>query len=47
MDNNCNECKNPGKLSNFQWGGLLLGVYLLSTSIYGTVKLFEKIISLF
>lgn len=47
MEKNCNECKNPGKLKDFQFGAMFFGSYLLVSSIYGTVKIVEKIISLF
>lgn len=36
----CNECKNKG-LSNMQIFSVVLGVYILFSAIYGTVKLLE------
>ena len=42
----CSSCKNPGKLSNFNFGVVILGSYLFFSSVYGTWKLIEKLISL-
>lgn len=36
----CNSCKNKG-FSNVQIFTMCLGVYILISSIYGTVKLIE------
>ena len=43
----CSSCKNPGKLSNFNLGMVAIGFYITVTSIYGTIKLIERLISLF
>lgn len=42
----CSTCKK-GKLSRTESATFILGFYLLSTSIYGTVELVKKLISLF
>lgn len=47
MEKECNECKNPGKLSDFEIGSVIVGFSILSLSIYGAVTLIQKIISLF
>lgn len=36
----CNECKNKG-LSNMQKFSIVLGIYILISAIYGTVKFIE------
>lgn len=41
----CNSCKKG--ISNTQKGMLVLSFYLLGSSIYGTVKLVQLIMSLF
>jgi hypothetical protein len=41
----CTTCKNP--FNGIQKGILVLSVYILISSIYGTVKLVEEISSLF
>ncbi len=43
---NCNSCKSKG-LSKSQTIMALLGTYILISSIYGTIKLFEVIFNLF
>lgn len=42
----CKSCKQKGP-SKTQIGGIILGLYLLASSIYGTVVLVGKLISLF
>lgn len=41
----CKSCKDP--LSKTQKGILVISVYMFGTSIYGTIKLAEYLISLF
>jgi len=41
----CKSCKDP--LSKTQKGVLVISVYMFGTSIYGTIKLVEYLISLF
>jgi len=41
----CKQCEKG--LSNTQKGLLVLGVYILGTSVYGTVKLIQLLYSLF
>lgn len=43
----CSSCKSKNGVENVKWGVLLFGLWVLSTSIYGTVELFKKLISLF
>ena len=40
----CNTCKTG--ISKKQWGTLFLGMYILSSSIYGTIELIKYVISL-
>ncbi len=42
----CKKC-NEKPTSNIQYISLIGGVYILGTSIYGTYKLFEMLVSLF
>ena len=42
---NCSACKKV--LSGIHWGILSLSAFILGTSIYGTIKLVQLIISLF
>ena len=42
----CKSCKQK-TLTNSQWGIAILGIYLIFSSIYGTVKLFKEVISYF
>lgn len=42
----CSSCEKK-KLSTTEIGTVVFGFYLLSTSIYGTVELVKKLISLF
>ena len=42
----CKKC-NQKPVSKFQYATIALGIYMLGTSIYGTIKLFELIVSLF
>jgi hypothetical protein len=42
----CKSCKNKG-LTRSQWGIAFLSVYLIFSSIYGTIKLFKEVISYF
>jgi hypothetical protein len=42
----CQKC-NQKPTSKLQYATIALGFYLLVSSIYGTVKLFEKLIELF
>lgn len=44
-EKNCNSCSN--KLSHTELKTGIIGFYLLGTSIYGTVELVKKLISLF
>lgn len=52
MENNekqkseCKTCKQKGP-GTFQIGSIILGFYVLITSIYGTIELFKGIIYLF
>ena len=52
MENNeqktsgCKSCKQKGP-GPVQIGSIILGFYILGTSIYGTIVLFKDIISLF
>jgi hypothetical protein len=41
----CKTCKQKGP-GAFQIGSIILGFYVLITSIYGTIELFKDIISL-
>jgi hypothetical protein len=42
----CKKCKQRGP-GAFQIGSIILGFYIIITSIYGTIELFKNIISLF
>ena len=42
----CEECKKKDSRS-YQWMMVFLGVYLLFSSVYGSVVLFEKLMSFF
>jgi hypothetical protein len=42
----CQKCKQK-PVSTTQYATIALGLYMLGTSIYGTIKLFELIIGLF
>jgi hypothetical protein len=42
----CKKCKQKGP-SNFQIGSIILGVYILTTSIYGTIEFVKDIIGFF
>jgi len=46
MAEGCKTCKQkrPG---SFQIGSIILGFYVLGTSIYGTIVLFKDILNLF
>jgi len=41
----CTQCKE--NMNNMQKGMLVLSIYILITAIYGNVKLYELIVSLF
>lgn len=41
----CNTCKNP--FNGVQKGIMILSVYMLLSSIYGTIKFIEQISSMF
>jgi hypothetical protein len=45
-ESTCKSCKQKGP-GPIQIGSIVLGTYVLATSIYGTVKLVQTIISLF
>ena len=42
----CKKC-NQKPASNVQYATIVLGFYLLGAAIYGTIKIFENIVSLF
>ena len=42
----CKKCKQKG-VSKSQWASIILGFYILGTSIYGSIILIRKIIELF
>ena len=42
----CKSCKQKGP-SNLQIGSIILGFYVLFSSIYGTIKIAEYLISIF
>jgi hypothetical protein len=42
----CKTCKQKGP-GTFQIGSIILGFYVLGTSIYGTIELFKHIVSWF
>jgi hypothetical protein len=44
-ESTCKSCKQKGPRP-IQIGSIALGFYVLSTSIYGSVKLFQLIVSL-
>ncbi len=46
MAEGCKTCKEKGP-GKFQVGVIVLGFYMLSTSIYGTIVLVKNIINLF
>jgi hypothetical protein len=45
-ESTCKTCKQKGP-GPVQIGSIVLGTYILATSIYGTVKIVQSIISLF
>jgi len=45
-ESTCKSCKQKGP-GPIQIGSIILGSYVLATSIYGTVKLFKLVVSLF
>jgi hypothetical protein len=42
----CKKC-NQKPTSNTQYFTIIVGVYLLASSVYGTIKIFESIFELF
>ena len=46
MAENCKTCKQKGP-GAFQIGSIILGFYILISSIYGTVEIVKDIIELF
>ena len=44
MAEGCNECKKKG-VSKTQIGTIILGFYILFTSIYGTIQLVKYLIN--
>lgn len=42
----CKKC-NQKPAGKFQYATIALGFYLLGAAVYGTIKLFEQIITLF
>jgi hypothetical protein len=41
----CKTCKQG--LSSLQWGVVIIGIFILGTSIYGTIELIKNIANLF
>ena len=46
MAEGCKTCKQKGP-SNVQYGIIILGFYILSTAVYGTITLIENLINYF
>ena len=46
MAEGCKTCKQKGP-SNVQYGIIILGFYILSTAIYGTIEIIKNIIEFF
>jgi hypothetical protein len=42
---NCKTCKKG--MNKNQWGLLILGLYMIGTTIYGTIAIIKDIISIF
>jgi hypothetical protein len=42
----CKKC-NQKPVSKTQYATIILGFYLIGAAIYGTIKLFEKLVNLF
>lgn len=40
----CNSCKSKNGVNNVKWGVIILGFYLLGSSIYGTIEIVKNII---
>lgn len=43
----CSSCKSNDGVNKVQWGVMIIGFYMVGTSIYGTVELVKKLIALF
>lgn len=43
----CSSCKSQSPVNNVKWGVFIFGIYIFASSIYGTVELVKKLISLF
>lgn len=43
----CSSCKSKEGVNKVQWGVMIAGLYMVGTSIYGTIELVKKLISLF
>ena len=46
MAEGCKTCKQKGP-SPFQYGAIILGFYILSSAVYGTITLIENLINYF
>lgn len=42
MEKKCNECQNKG-MTNNNWVMVLVSIYILISSIYGTIEIMKKI----
>lgn len=43
----CSSCKSNSGVNNVKWGVMILGAYMLGSSIYGTIELIKNIIEYF
>ena len=42
----CQKCKQKDR-RNYQWLMIILGFYVIFSAVYGSVKIFEKLIEIF
>lgn len=43
----CSNCKSNNQVNNVKWSVLILGFYILVTSIYGTLQIVKNLIDYF
>ncbi len=46
MAEDCKTCKEKGP-TPFQYGTIIIGFYILSTAVYGTITLIKNIVDFF
>ncbi len=43
----CSSCKSNRPINRVKWGVLILGSYIVFSSVYGTIEIFKIIIEFF